>query len=106
IRLTVAAVARDDHSRALIAVRLVVVKTPVGDGADIHRLYRAIGLRDGQRAADAFGGLHVVAIPVRVVFAGHVANERVAAIGPPEAGPIVLIERQRLFGQWLGVHGP
>ena len=49
--------------------------------------------------------LHVVAIAVCVVFAGHVPHEGVAAVGPPEAGAVVLIERQRLPGQRLGAIG-
>ena len=44
-------------------------------------------------------------VAVAVVLAGDVAGERVAAVGPPEAGAVVGVERQDLLGQGHGAEG-
>ena len=38
---------------------------------------------------------------VALAFNGHVADEGVIAIGPPEPGPVVAVEPENLTGQWL-----
>src|SRR5207302_9301657 len=85
-----------------IAVRLVALEAHKGQGANVDALLRPIGLLDAQARVESTRLRRLEAVAVAAVLARHVAREGVEAVGPPEAGAVVLIERQRLARQGFG----
>ncbi len=80
-----------------LAVRLVVLEADERQRANVDRLALAVRLHDRQRELEGAGLRGLEAEAVAVVFAGDVAREGVEAVGPPEAGAFVLVERQHLL---------
>src|SRR5687768_8655030 len=90
--------AGEDHAIEPFRMSFVVFKAKEGQSTNVDALAGAIGHQNGQLAVEATGLLAVEAEAVLVVFAGGVADEGVAAVGPPEGGAVVGIERQNLLG--------
>ena len=84
-----------------VAVGLVVVEADERQRANVDLFPRAVGLHDRQGRVELTGLGRLEAEAVVVVLTGDVAREGVQAVGPPEAGPVVLVERQHLLGQLL-----
>src|SRR5262249_50759258 len=86
---------------APLAVGLVVLEAEERQRADVHLLAAAVGLLHEQRRVEAGGLRRLEEVAVLVPLASPVARKRVEAVGPPEAGAVVLVERQHLVGQRL-----
>ena len=85
-----------------LAMGFVVFKANERQRANVHLAELAVRLLDFQQRIEV-GRLHrLEEVPVLIAVAGHIAGEGIEGIGPPEAGPIVLVERQDLFGQRIG----
>src|ERR1700722_10680372 len=97
---TVDALAEIEAVQALV-VRFVVVEADEWQRSDIRLLQFAVRLLDGKGQLQAARRRGLIAVDVAVVLAGDVAREGVASVGPPEAGALILVERQDLLGQRL-----
>src|SRR6516165_9408107 len=84
-----------------VAVAFVVLESDEGQSADVDLPPDAIPLQHAHRQVDAAGRRRLEAVAVSFVLAGDVAGECVEAVGPPEAGSLILVERQRLSRQRL-----
>ena len=93
--------------RPSLRVDLVVLEADERQRADVDRLpacRRAAG--PAESSLSALDRRRLEAEAVLAVLAGDVAGEGVEAVGPPEAGAVVRVERQHLLGQRLAVAAP
>ena len=86
-------------------MRFVVLETEEGNGAHIDCFALAGGCADVQHGIEVarFGNFEAIAI--FIVLARDVSCERVPSVRPPEAGAVILVERQSLFRQTLPAIG-
>ena len=85
-------------------MRLVVFEPHERQRANVGRLRLAVRVLDRQRHFESTRFGRFKAIAIAVVFTRDIPRERVEAVGPPETGSVVLIERQHLLRQFLAVH--
>src|SRR5262249_13089613 len=97
--------AQVDAVQADAAVDLVALEADEGQRADIDLAEAAVGLLHAEDQLQGAGGGGLVAEAVLVVLGGDVAGEGVEAVGPPEAGPVVAVEREDLLGEGLAAAG-
>src|SRR5262249_14537040 len=93
---------------ATLTMRLVVLEADEGQFADVDLLALTVGLQDRQDGVEVLRLWRLEEVAVLVALGGDVAGEAVEGVGPPEAGAVVLVERQDLFREWFGdvsLHG-
>src|SRR5437870_13663927 len=86
-------------------MRLVVVEANERQRADVDPLHVAVGLLDFELELEPARRRGFVAETVLIVLGGDVAGEGVEAVGPPETGAVVGIERQSLVLEALAAAG-
>ena len=91
-----------------LTVRFVVLETEEGNVPHVADFARAVRQAHAEVRAEIAALGDFVAVAVFVVFAGDVARESIAPVGPPEAGAVVGIKGQDLFRQafsLVSLHG-